>query len=126
MAVCLRVDAVQRSRKRDRLPDVIQSADPSHSALDTHAEAAVRDAAVLAQVEVPLEGSEGKVVVFDALLQKIIAVDTLRAADDLAVTFRREHVNAESLRRVRGIGLHVEGLDGRGVAVDHHWAIELR
>ena len=98
---------------------MVEAADPRDGALDAHAEAGVRDGAVAAQVEVPLEGVERQVVLFDALLQQVVGVDALRAADDLAVAFGREHVDAERLGGVERVGLHVEGLDGGGVAVDH-------
>ena len=45
---------------------MVEAAEPGYDSLDAHAEAGVGDAAVFAQVEVPLEGSERKVVLFDA------------------------------------------------------------
>src|SRR5258708_27778473 len=51
----LRVQPVQCPRKRNRLPHMLQPADPRHHALDSHAKPAVRHATVLAQVEIPLE-----------------------------------------------------------------------
>jgi hypothetical protein len=76
---------------------MIEPADPGYGSFDSHAEAGVGDAAVLAQVEVPLEGGEWEVVVFDALLEEVVAVDALGAADDLAVAFGGENVDAEGL-----------------------------
>jgi hypothetical protein len=51
----LRINPVQRSRKRNRLPHVIQPADPRHRALNPHAEARMRHAAVAPQIQVPLK-----------------------------------------------------------------------
>ena len=50
----------------DGFADVVEAADPGDDTLDAHAEAAVGDAAVAAQVEVPLEGFLGQLVVIDA------------------------------------------------------------
>ena len=46
---------------------MVEAAEPGYYSLDAHAEAGVGDAAVFAEVEVPLEGGEREVVVFDAL-----------------------------------------------------------
>jgi hypothetical protein len=55
----------------------------------------VRHGAVAAQVEVPLEGLLRQLVLLDALEQQVEVVEALAAADDLAVAFRRQHVDAE-------------------------------
>jgi len=78
------------------------------------AEAGVGDGAVAAEVEVPLEGGEGEVVIGDALGEEVVGVDALGAADDLAVALGGEDVDAEGAGGVGGVGLHVEGLDGGG------------
>ena len=62
----LRIDLVQHPRVRDRLAQVRQAAHPGDEALEAHAEAAVREGAVLADVEVPLEGLDRQVVLLDA------------------------------------------------------------
>ena len=46
--------------------------------------------AVLAQIDVPVEGFLGKVVLFDALQQQVGIVNALAAADDFAVAFGRD------------------------------------
>ena len=69
----LRVDAVEGSCEGDRLAHMIQSSDPGDGALDAHAEAGVGNAAVAAQVEIPLEGFLGQVVVLDARVQQFEA-----------------------------------------------------
>ena len=60
---------MQRPCKRNRLSHVVEAADPCDGALDAHAEALVRHAAVAAQGEVPLEGLLGQLVVLDAAVQ---------------------------------------------------------
>ena len=50
------VNAIERPCKRNGLSHVIKPADPGYGSFDSHAEAGVGDGAVLAQVEVPLEG----------------------------------------------------------------------
>ena len=76
---------------------MVEAADPGYYSLYAHAEAGVGDGAVLAEVEVPLEGGEGEVVVFDALLEEVVGVYALAAADDFAVALGGEDVYAEGL-----------------------------
>src|SRR5208282_5503782 len=52
------VDPIERPRERDRLPHVLQAADPGHHALNAHAEARVRNRAVAAQIQIPGESFE--------------------------------------------------------------------
>jgi len=73
---------------------MLEATDPADNALDAHPEAAVRDASESAQIEIPLEGVLREVVLPDALQQQVVLVETLAAADNLAVAFRREHVDA--------------------------------
>ena len=75
---------------------MIEAADPGYGSFDAHAEAGVGDAAVLAEVEVPLEGGQREIVFFEAAPEQVVAVDALGAADDLAVALGGEHVDAES------------------------------
>ena len=56
------VDLVEHPRVGDGLAHVRQAAHPGDEALDAHAEAAVREGAVLAHVEVPLERLDRQVV----------------------------------------------------------------
>src|SRR5688572_9234782 len=114
----LRFQSVQESREWDCLPDMRQLADPGDGAFEADAEAGVRDGAVAADVQVPLEGFLRQAVVLDALFQEREVVDALTAADDLAVAFGGEHVVVQDARRVLGVGLHVEGLDLDRVVVD--------
>jgi hypothetical protein len=66
-AIGSRIQPVQRSRKRNRLPNVFESTDPRHDALDTHTKAAVRHAAILPQIEIPLERLFRQIVLADSL-----------------------------------------------------------
>ena len=94
-------------------------------ALDAHAEAAVRHRAVAAQVEVPLERLLRQLVLLDALQQQVEIVEALAAADDLAVAFGREHVDAQRLVGLLRVGLHVERLHRGRVVRDADRAVEL-
>src|ERR1700722_14381086 len=49
----LRIQTVQRPGKWTRFAHVLETADPRHHALNAHAEAAMRHAAISAQVKVP-------------------------------------------------------------------------
>jgi hypothetical protein len=48
---------------------VVEAADPGYDSLDAHAEAAVLDGAILAQVEIPLEGSYREPMLLNPLKQ---------------------------------------------------------
>src|SRR5512146_323686 len=52
----LRIQPVQHAREGNGFAHVFQAANPGDHALDAHAESGVGHAAVLAQVEIPLEG----------------------------------------------------------------------
>src|SRR5271157_2440754 len=86
---------IQHAWKRNRLPYVLQPADPGHYALDAHAEAAVGDVAVASQVEVPLEVLAREVLLLDMLQEQGVIGQAFAAADNLAVPFRRQHVHAQ-------------------------------
>src|ERR1035437_9049555 len=122
----LRIQPVQRTREGNGLAHVLQSAYPGHGALDAHAESGVRNPAELAQVEIPLEGLFRQFVLMNALQQQIVGPNALRAADDFPVTLGREHIHAEGELRPLRIGLHVERLDGRRIAMHHYRPVELR
>src|SRR5215212_11139809 len=88
-----RSQSVKHPRERDGLADVLDAAHPCDAALDAHAEARVRDAAVAAQVEVPLERLARQAVLFELFFQKFERGRALAAADDFAVALGREHVH---------------------------------
>src|SRR5687767_11418988 len=104
---------------------MLEAADPSNDPLDTHAESAMRHRPEAAQVEIPLERFLREVVILDALQQHVVACESLTAADDLAYTFRREHVDAQREFRAFGIGFHVERLHTRGVAMNRDRPVEV-
>jgi hypothetical protein len=83
------------------------------------------DAAEAAKIEVPLEGLFGQVVLFNALEQEVVVVDALAAADDFAVAFRGEHVDAEGEFRAFGIGLEIERLHLGRILSDEDLVVEL-
>jgi len=72
-----RVDAMEGAGEGDGFADVVEAADPGDDALDAHAEAAVRDRAVAAQVEIPLKGFFGQLVFIDACIEQLEAGDAL-------------------------------------------------
>src|SRR5204862_2449440 len=86
---------VQGTRKRDRLADVRDAADPRHRALDAEPEAGVHERAVLAQVEIPAVGVLRQLLRTDPREQLVVVVFALAAPDDFAVPFGREHVVVE-------------------------------
>src|SRR5690606_1501411 len=102
-----RVDAMQHARERDALAQVLHAAQPRERALEAEPESAVRHAAVAPQVGVPAEGLLRQVLLRDPRPQRLEVVLALGAADDLAVTLARDHVDAERQALVGRIALHV-------------------
>src|SRR5947209_6756459 len=73
----LRVNACQRARKWNGLTYVLQAADPGNGALNAHAEPSMRHAAVLAQIEIPLERRLRQPVLLNALEQQVVVANAL-------------------------------------------------
>ena len=62
--------AIQHARKCDGFADMLQSAHPGYEALHSHAEAGVGDAAVAAQIEIPVERFFRQMMLVETLLQQ--------------------------------------------------------
>ena len=60
----------------NRFPQMFHASQPGDHALDSHAEAAVGDGAVLADLQVPLEGFLGQMVLPDAREKQVVIVET--------------------------------------------------
>jgi hypothetical protein len=78
---------------------VLDAADPRDGALEPEPEAAVREGAVLAQVEIPAVRLHRQPFVRDAGEQLVVIVLALRAADDLAAP---SGASRSAQRTVRG------------------------
>src|SRR5579859_8227699 len=122
----LRINPSQCPRKGNRLTHVLQPAYPRHGPLNAHAKACMRHAAVLAQIEIPLERLFRQAMFVYAFQQMLVIANTLRTADDLAVSFRRQHIHGQRQLRTLRVRLHVKGLHLRRVAVHHHRLVKLR
>src|ERR1700722_8114885 len=114
---------MQHARKWNCFADVLEATDPGDGSFDAHAEAGVGDASVLAQIEIPLEGFFGKIVLVDALDQEFVGRHALRSADNFSVAFRSKDVDAKSEFGTDGVGLHVEGFYDGWITMDHDGTI---
>src|SRR5689334_12682810 len=85
----LGVQAVEHAGERNGLAHVRQTAEPGDRPLDAQPEARVRERAVAAHVEVPLEGLARELVRLDGRLEPSEIVLALTAADHLAVSLGR-------------------------------------
>ena len=86
----------------------------------------MRHAAEFAQIEIPLERAFRQAMLANPLQQQFIRSHALRAADDLAVAFRRQHVYAQRQLSTLGVRLHVKRFYLRRIAMHHDWPVELR
>ncbi len=110
---------MQHAREGDGLAHVLQAADPGYGSLDTHTKAGVRDAAVLAEIKIPLECFFGEVVFLDAPHEEIVRGRALRSADDFALAFGGEDIDAQSEFVPLWVRFHVKRFHAGRVAMDH-------
>src|SRR6266853_5791728 len=68
---------IKHARESDGFADVLQAAHPGDETLDAHAESGVRNRAVAAEIEIPIEGFGRQIMVLQALQQQIEIVDAL-------------------------------------------------
>src|SRR6266545_4444040 len=125
LRICSRPQLVKRPRKRDRLPDVRDAADPRDRPLDAQPEARVDERAVLAEVQVPAVRLFGELLLPDAREQPVVVVLALASPDDLPVALGRQHVVVQHGARVGGVFLHIEGFHPLRVVVNQHGAVVL-
>src|SRR3989442_9767183 len=120
-----RPQLVEGPRKRDRLADVGDAADPRHRALHAKAEPRVHERAVFPEIQVPAVRVFRQLLRADAGEQLVVVVLALATADDFAVPLRSEHIVVEDGAGVGGVFLHIEGLHLLGVVEHHHLALVL-
>src|SRR3984957_1418535 len=119
-----RINAIEHPWEGDDLANVLSPANPSDRALEAKAEAGMRHAAVAAQVQIPLKGFLGQIVLAEALDEGFITREALAAADNLAVAFRGDHVETQRKLGPLGVGGHVKRFHRCRVAVDYHGLVE--
>ena len=91
---------------------MLNPAQPGHGTLDAHAKTGMRHATEAAQVEVPLEGLERQAMLRQTPLQHVQFVNPLTAADDFAVAFAGQHIDAQyNLGRCYDKGLYLTPSD---------------
>src|SRR5437016_8972257 len=112
--MALRLQSIQHPRKWNGLANMFNAAHPRGAALDAHAKACVRHAAVTAQVEIPFKRFLWQTVRGNLLLEKLDRGCALAAANHFAITFRRQHINTQRQFVAFSIALHVKSFDGRG------------
>src|SRR5262249_11824632 len=89
----------QHPGKQNLLAHVVDPTNPRDCQLDPHAEATVGHAPEFPEIEIPLEGFFGQIVLVDSLEQQRVRRHALRAPDDFAISFGREDVHTQ--RQVR-------------------------
>ncbi len=117
----LRIDAVEDARVRDRLAQVVQPAQPgSRSArcpCRSRSAGTRRSGARRGTTRRPRGAARARRSRCSRCSRES---DALAAADDLAVPLGGDHVHRQRAGRVVRVGLHVERLDRRREAGDHH------
>ena len=103
---------------------MLQTAHPRDETFDAHAKAGVRNRAVFAQIQVPFEGFARKLVFFQALQQQVQIMDALPTADNFAIPFRGDEIDAQSDLRAVLRRREVEGFDASRKPVHDHGPLE--
>src|SRR6516165_3619873 len=104
---------------------MVDPATPGGHSFNPHPESRMWHRPVPPQVEVPVERLQWEFVLNNALLELIVIVLALTAADDLAIAFGGEHVDAQREFRSSRVPLHVEGFALGWVAMNHHGGFEI-
>src|SRR6185369_3414100 len=121
----LRLDAIDHTRKRNGLSNVLDAAHPRRATLDSHSKTTVRNAAVTSQVEIPLKRFLRKLVQRDLLFEKLERRRTLTTTNHFAITLGREDINTQRQLRSLGIARHVKRFHRCRIMMDHHRSIKL-
>src|SRR5438067_11951868 len=116
LSIFLWIKTGQRPGKRNGLAHMLQAADPRDGPLNSHAKPGMRNAAIFAQIQIPLEGLFRQMVFPDALQQQIIIANALRSANNFAVSFGGKHVHTQGQLRTLRIRLHVKRFHFWGIA----------
>src|SRR6185437_6606233 len=120
-----RLQSVQHSRKCDRLSYVFEPAHPCYAAFDPHAEATMRNRSVFAQIDIPVECFFRQMMFFNSPQQQLRIVNALAPADDLSISFGRQHVHPKRHLWPRRIRLHIKCLDRGRKTIHHNRLLEL-
>src|SRR5437660_4309230 len=120
----LGINLIEHAGKWDRLTDVFQSANPRNGPLDPHSKSRVRNTPEGSKVEIPLEGFLRQPMSGEPGLQHLPIMNALASADGFAIAFGSQDVHAQGKTRMFRIGLHVERLDRRRIAMDDHRAVK--
>lgn len=121
----LRVDSGWRSWKETDVAYVGQFENPLDRSLYAEAEAAVDDAAVLSQVQIPLIVLWIQVELFEALNKLVVVVYPLSSAGDLAVTVGSHEVCRKGQLWIVWTRLMVEGFAFPGIELYEERRLEL-
>ena len=93
-AESLRLQPLHHPGERNRLANMMDSAQPADHPFDTHPKARMWNRSIAAQVQIPFERFERQLMALDLGLERFVVVFALASTDNLAVTFRGEHIDA--------------------------------
>ena len=118
----LKVCVARRAREWDDVADIFQSGEIHHDALQSEAEAGVRDGAESSQIEIPPVGFFIETAGAETLQEHVISFFALAAADDLTDS-GNQHIHG-ARGSVVFVDAHVKGFDIFGVVGDDHRLLE--
>src|SRR6266487_4589992 len=105
-----RIDAVDQSWKRYRVPDMVEPADPGDEPFKAHPKPRVGHTTILPQIQIPPVALRIKVLLPHPTDKSIILLNPLPPTSNLAITLRRQHINRHRNLRPRRIRLMIERL----------------
>src|SRR5207302_295649 len=103
---------------------MLKATDPCDRTLDAHAESCVGNRTERSQIQIPFESVFRKTVFLQPRFKLVALMDPLSATDDFTIALRREDIHAERQRGVRGIFLHVKGLNDLWISMDDQRPVE--
>ena len=103
----------RKAGERNDIPYIFHAGCKLDKTFKSEAESAVRDAAVLAQLQIPPVIFAVKFHLFDLIFQNIDTIFSLRAADDFA-DFGNENVHSRNCFVII-VGAHVKCFDACGI-----------
>src|SRR5207249_10273409 len=104
------VDAVDQPWKRDRVPDMVEPADPGDEPFKAHPKPRVRHTTIFPKIKIPSVALRIKPLLPHPGHESIILLNPLPPTSNLTITLRREQINRHRNLGPRRIRLVVERL----------------
>jgi len=117
--------SINHSRKRYRLPNMFQTAQPCDCSFESESKTRMRHRTIFPQIKIPVYIFNRKFFFFYFFHESLIIVLTLAATYDFIITFRCKHITAQGNVFVVRIIFHIKSLAGRWIVFNDHRLFEM-